>query len=383
MFINPAISQAFNWTYNSNIPTSRVTVLDSAKALFPLGVYTPDTRAIETNKVIGSVPDKLEKALRLLESPENTTVDILLDAGLSTIFAVTEESNTGYFNDETFITTVGNLQQDWRTVADILIDFSENVRRDCMTILDPLRPIFISGKDSKVIEQDGSNFTTNIYTPLKESSAYESSYAAMYGNWVKIPDIFTNRKMWLPFSGYAAAVYARSDAAASTWAAPAGLNRGSFKCLDVAFNPNQKQRDRLYEMSVNPVVFFSGDGFTVWGQRTLQTKPTAFDRINVRRLFLTLERAVQKAMKYFVFEPNTDFTRTRVKNVITPLFEFAKNTEGLYDYLIVCDERNNTPDSIDRNELIIDIYLKPVRTAEFILVNFIATRTGQSFQELI
>jgi hypothetical protein len=130
-------------------------------------------------------------------------------------------------------------------------------------------------------------------------------------------------------------------------------------------------------------VFFSGDGFSVYGQKTLQTKPTAFDRINVRRLFLTLERAVQRTLKYFVFEPNTDFTRNRLKNVITPIFEYAKNTEGVYDYLIVADERNNTPDTIDNNELIVDIYLKPVRTAEFILVNFIATRTGQNFLELI
>ena len=130
-------------------------------------------------------------------------------------------------------------------------------------------------------------------------------------------------------------------------------------------------------------MFFSSEGFAVYGQKTLQTKPTAFDRINVRRLFLTLERAVQRTLKYFVFEPNTDFTRNRIKNVITPIFEYAKNTEGVYDYLIVADERNNTPDTIDNNELIVDIYLKPVRTAEFILVNFIATRTGQNFLELI
>ena len=149
------------------------------------------------------------------------------------------------------------------------------------------------------------------------------------------------------------------------------------------FNPNLKQRDRLYEIATNPVVFFSGDGFAVFGQKTLQNKPTAFDRINVRRLFLTLERATQRTLKYFVFEPNTEFTRTRLKSVITPIFEFAKNTDGLYDFEIVCDSRNNSGDTIDNNELIVDIYLKAVRSAEFILVNFIATRTNQNFQELI
>jgi phage tail sheath protein FI len=139
----------------------------------------------------------------------------------------------------------------------------------------------------------------------------------------------------------------------------------------------------LYTISINPIVNFSGDGYVVFGQKTLQAKPSAFDRINVRRLFVTLERAVQNAVKYFVFEPNTEFTRTRLKNTIVPIFELAKNTEGLYDYLIVCDERNNTPDVIDRNELAVDVYIKPVRAAEFILVNFIATRTSQNFQELI
>jgi phage tail sheath protein FI len=185
-------------------------------------------------------------------------------------------------------------------------------------------------------------------------------------------------------SGYAAAVYARTDSAAQPWIAPAGLNRGQItNIVDLAFNPNQKQRDFLYTISINPVVLFSGDGYTIFGQKTLQNKPSAFDRVNVRRLFLTLERATQQALRYFVFEPNTEFTRTRLKNTIAPIFELAKNTEGLYEYLIVCDERNNTPDVIDRNELAVDIYIKPVKAAEFILVNFIATRTGQNFQELI
>jgi len=211
-----------------------------------------------------------------------------------------------------------------------------------------------------------------------------NNYTATYGNWAKIYDSFTDRNFWIPFSGYAAAVYARTDRNTQPWFAPAGLNRGVVgNILDLAINPNQKQRDSLYTIGVNPVVFFSGDGFVIYGQKTLQNKPTAFDRINVRRLFLTLERATQRSLRYFVFEPNTEFTRTRLKNTISPIFELARNTEGVYDYLIVCDERNNTPDTIDRNELIVDIYIKPVKAAEFILVNFIATRTGQNFQEFI
>jgi hypothetical protein len=382
--INPTISKNFDWTTNSTLPTSRVTVADDAKGLFPVGVYVPDSRMVEATKIIGNVPGKLNKSLRTLETLEDSVVDVLVDGGLSTIYSVTEYATSLSFNDETFVDSPSSVQLNWQAVANELVNFSQNTRKDCMTIVDPARSIFISGRDSKVIDGEDKTFTLDIYNHLRSSvGTFESNYAATYGNWVKVPDLFTGRNMWMPFSGYAAAIYARSDAAANTWAAPAGLTRGVFNVLDIAFNPNQKQRDRLYEISVNPVVFFTNEGFSVMGQKTLQTRPTAFDRINVRRLFLTLERAVQRTLKYFVFEPNTDFTRNRLKNTITPIFEYAKNTEGLYDYLIVCDERNNTPDTIDNNELIVDIYLKPVRTAEFLLVNFIATRTGQNFQELI
>ena len=153
---------------------------------------------------------------------------------------------------------------------------------------------------------------------------------------------------------------------------------------DIALYPNQKQRDQLYDqVNINPVAFFPSEGFVIFGQKTLQSQPSAFDRVNVRRLFLYLEKRTRETVKYFVFEPNTLFTRTNVINVLTPIFEDAKNNEGLDDYLIVCDERNNTPDVIDANELVVDIYLKPVRAAEFILVNFYATRTGQDFSEIV
>lgn len=390
MYVNPDVSTNYAWTVNSTLPTSRVTVGATAQGLFPVGVYTPDSLAVADNKQIGLVPLKLEKVLRTIENPENTVVDVLVDAGLSTIYStnqyVTEDSvGAGSYDDETFVDAVSSIKDDWKAVVNVLINFSENTRKDCFTIIDPPRSVFVMGRDTKVIDVDGKTFTTDIYNPLKDCvDTIETNYAAVYGNWIKNADLFTGKKIWLPFSGYAAGIFAKSDAIGNTWAAPAGFNRAMFNnALDIAFNPNQKQRDRLYEIAVNPVVYFSGDGYTIFGQKTLQNKPTAFDRINVRRLFLTLERAVQKTVKYFVFEPNTEFTRKRLINTIIPIFNYAKNTQGLYDFLIVSDDRNNTPDTIDNNELIVDIYIKPVRTAEFILVNFIATRTGQNFQELI
>ena len=385
MYVNPAIAKQFKWTGNTTVPLGALKTDVAARGLFPLGVYKPDTREQELGKVIGDVTLKMDKALRSIESTETTTVDIVIDGGLSNIYASTQALATADYDDERALAVTSEAKDAWLAVANTLVTFSQNNRKDCISIIDPLRSIFVNGRDAKVSDSLTKTFTQDIYTPLREctSALGDTNYAALYGNWIKLNDIYSSRRFWAPFSGYAAAVMARSDAAGQFWTPPAGLNRGGFSALDVAFNPNQKQRDRMYEISVNPVVFFTGDGFTVLGQKTLQSRPTAFDRINVRRLFLALERATQRTLKYFVFEPNTVFTRSRVVNTLQPIFANAKATDGVYDYLIVCDERNNTSETIDQNELVIDIYLKPVKAAEFILVNFVATRTGQSFSEVL
>ena len=177
---------------------------------------------------------------------------------------------------------------------------------------------------------------------------------------------------------------ASTDASVGPWGAPAGFNRGIINdAVDIAISPNQRQRDDLYNVNLNPIATFQDRGNVFFGQKTLLKKPSAFDRINVRRTFLYLEKITKRTMQYFLFENNTLFTRSRVQNTLTPFFERVKADDGLYDYLIVCDERNNTPEVIDQNELVVDIYLKPVKTAEFILVNFYATRTDTNFEELI
>ena len=388
VLINPNISTRTNWsTLSSADPSTAVRVASDNRALYGLGTFVPTYTV--TNKYVGNINTKLQRALTLIESPELVNIDVVVDGGLSTISAVV--SSEVEFDDSVFVNTssLSSSSSDyvtrWRNVFNTFNNFAQNVRKDCVFISDPFRYIFVNGSDTKVASLKNFNFATNIYTPLKTAfNGIESNYAATYGNWVKVYDQYSDKRVWVPTSGFAAAAFARTDSTAQPWIAPAGLTRGVINnIVDIAFNPNQKQRDFLYPISINPVVFFNTDGFVIFGQKTLQTKPSAFDRINVRRLFLALEKSVQRSLRYFVFEPNTEFTRTRLRNTITPVFELAKNTEGVYDYLIVCDERNNTPDSIDRNELSVDIYIKPVRAAEFILVNFIATRTGQNFQELI
>ena len=396
-----------------------------ADSLFPVGIYS-DTASVE--KSIGNLPQKLERAFELVDNSDLYTIDLAIEAGLGTVYVNSiEESGTTdlftasatVFSDNLplkpisafYVTSFDKLDEEgmrlranYTSVANVFVNMAQNQRKDFMVILDPLRNILVQGPNSKVINSKKvwspnagvgtnpeapnyvtANFSQHIYWPLRHQFALlNTSYATTYANWVQVLDNATNRQTWVPFSGFAAATMARTDANFQPWFAPAGFTRGIVSnASDLAIYPKQKQRDQLYKIALNPVAFFPNEGFVVFGQKTLLKKPSAFDRINVRRLFLNLERATKNTAKFFVFEPNTLFTRTQVVNVLSPLFENAKNTEGLYDYRIICSELNNTPEVIDNNELKIDIYIQPVRTAEFILVNFYATRTGANFDEII
>jgi len=243
----------------------------------------------------------------------------------------------------------------------------------------------VQGANIKVLDIPTNSFSDNVYWPLKNLFAsIDTSYVCTFANCGKVADIASNQQVWVPFSGFAAAAMANTDSSFQPWYAPAGFARGViFGLVDIAVYPKQKQRDLLYKINLNPVTFFPAEGFVIFGQKTLQKRPSAFDRINVRRLFLNLETATRDTVKYFVFEPNTLFTRTQVLNSLTPIFDNAKNTQGIYDYLLICDERNNPPAIIDDNTIVVDVYIKPVRAAEYILCNFYATRTGTNFQEIV
>lgn len=375
--------------------------LRRADSLFSFGAY--DTTVLN-NKLIGSVPSKVRRVQDLVENVDLYNLSIVPEAGLGTIFAAAEYnsdvlSGANVFDDtipldmegfyvtqhEGFTGNAANIRADYNAVASELVSFAQNVRKDHIVVLDPIRNTLIQGENSKIIDDPSKNFSQHIYWPLRHNFAtLNTSYAATYATFAKVFDDGLSKQTWVPFSGFAAATYANTDANFQPWFAPAGFSRGVvLGSNDLPIYPTQKQRDQLYKINLNPVAFFPAEGFVIFGQKTLLKKPSAFDRINVRRLFLFLEVATRNTVKYFVFEPNTLFTRTQVVNVLTPIFDLAKNTQGVYDYLLICDERNNTPDVIDQNELVVDIYIKPVRAAEFILVNFYATRTGQDFQELL
>ena len=383
-----------------------VATYSSTADLAPLGQFTNQK---VTTKILGDIPTKLERSLDNIKNDEVYNIDIVTEAGLGTIHAIASASATpAYYDDVSYSAAISGAVNGLRTSSDVTFPASVTLRNnystifnkfekfvkppyeggdrgDCIFVADPIRQILIKGENTKPLADKTKNFQTEIYWPIRHQFENENtSYATTYGNWMAIADSYSGKQCWVPSSGYAAAAMARTDAVAFPWFAPAGFTRGLISFAnDIAVNPNQKQRDELYKANINPIAQFPGSGIVIFGQKTLQKKPSAFDRINVRRLFLSLERPTKQLARQFVFEQNSEFTRTRLVNALTPLFERAKNNEGLFDYLIVCDERNNTPAVIDANELVVDIYLKPTRTAEFILVNFYATRTDANFQELV
>lgn len=260
------------------------------------------------------------------------------------------------------------------TVKQELVDICES-RKDCMTILDCRQTDVVNNTGSEVGDlRDYRNVTLNENT----------SYAAIYGNWLEVFDTWAGKYRWIPASGHVAGIFANTDDVSDPWFAPAGLNRALLTNVrKLAWNPTLGQRDILYKNGINPITSFSGQGKVIWGQKTLLDKSSAFNRINVRRLFIVLEKAISTAAKYFIFEPNDEYTRSQMVNMIEPFLRDVKGRRGIYDYLVVCDERNNTDERIDRNELWVDIYLKPTRAAEFIVLNFVATKTGASFSEIL
>lgn len=397
-----------------NLTTSNLAVLSGqigyADSLYALGAFTNTTFK---DKSLGSISQKVRRSLEGVRNDDIYDIDLVVEAGLGTIAvakAAYAVDNSGFDNYDEFNygTTLKAYMETLRTSAalsttgetvralyqDVFSTFETfcsppydgGGRGDCVFIADALRHICITGRDTKILsDRANRNFQKDVYWAIRHQfELVNSSYAAVYANWCKIYDNYTGRFVWIPFSGFAGSTIANSEAATFPWIAPAGFTRGLISTsTDIAINPNQKQRDELYKSNINPVAFFPSQGQVVFGQKTLLKRPSAFDRINVRRLFLALERPTRKAAQFFVFEPNTTFTRTRLINTLTPIFQKAKATEGLYDFIIICDERNNTPEVIDNNELVVDIYIKPVRAAEFILVNFYATRTDANFQEII
>jgi hypothetical protein len=254
-----------------------------------------------------------------------------------------------------------------------LIDNLAEVRKDCV--------VFISPERSDVVD----NFNGEVTDILEyRNSLSSSSYAFMDCGWKYQYDKYNDVYRWTPLNGDIAGLAARTDRDRDPWYSPAGLTRGIIKnVVKLAWNPSKAQRDDLYSKGVNPVVSFTGEGTLLYGDKTLLNRPSAFDRLNVRRLFIVLEKAIARAARSSLFEFNDQFTRAQFVNLVEPFLRDVQGRRGITDFRVVCDESNNSGEVIDRNEFIGDIYVKPARSINFIQLNFVAVRTGVSFEEIV
>jgi phage tail sheath protein FI len=219
-----------------------------------------------------------------------------------------------------------------------------------------------------------------IENVVSMASQFDSNYGATYYPWVKIVDTNSNRVIPVPPSVVMMSVFAANDQVAAEWFAPAGLNRGGIPAaVQVIDRLTHSERDSLYEGRVNPIAAFPGQGIVAWGQKTLQRQPSALDRINVRRLLIALKKFIASSSRYLVFEQNVAATRQRFLNIVNPYLDGVQQRSGLYAFKVVMDESNNTPDLVDRNILYGQIYLKPSKTAEFIVLDFNVLPSGATF----
>ena len=399
-------------------------------SLLPFGTYTD---AESTDKKIGEVPAKLERALQLVENDElYPDIDIILEGGLGTIYinakgdleddmtnseangksATSEQGNDTYSNifDENKILRgiedlrtsrsaltkdAQNVKENYNAVQSVFTRFANSMqnggRGDTFYISDVPRGILIKGKDTKIAniygtklennsyeygEQINHSFPTSIYYPIFHTfNDIVSSYMSTYAQWIKIHDSNSAQKVWIPISGYIAASMAATDAVYGPWYAAAGMRRGVINgVLDYAISPTLSQRTDLYKICINSVPKIPNYGVTIWGIRTMSKKDSAFDQNTCRRTFLYMEKKIKQLLRYYLFEPNTSYTRLQIFNDIDPFLENIKNSGGIYSYNLVTDTTINTPEVINNGDLAVRISAAPTRTAENIVVEFVANK---------
>jgi phage tail sheath protein FI len=277
-----------------------------------------------------------------------------------------------FANDELYDISLLPLGAASSTVVNFAISSVAEVRKDVI--------VFASPELADVVNNAGTE-ATDVVT-FRESLT-SSSYAVLDSGWKYQYDRYNDVYRYVPLNGDTAGLAVRTDFVADPWFSPAGFNRGQVKnVVKLAYSPSKADRDTLYKKGVNPVVTFPGNGTVLFGDKTLLAKPSAFDRINVRRLFIVLEKAIATAAKFQLFEFNDPFTRAQFRNLVEPFLRDVQGRRGITDFKVVCDESNNTAQVIDTNNFVADIFIKPARAINFIQLNFIATRTGISFEEV-
>jgi len=306
----------------------------------------------------------------------NTPTNESLSAGSDGSTVTTGEMKTAYekFSDADTV-DVGLIiaGKGDGTHVDNLITIAEN-RKDAV--------VFASPERSDVVNVTNSHTQTENVKDFFDSRR-SSSYAVFDSGYKYMYDKYSDVYRFVPLNGDIAGLAARTDSIADSWFSPAGFNRGVVRgVVKLAYNPTKAQRDILYPKRINPVATFPGQGTVLFGDKTALSSPSAFDRINVRRLFIVLEKAISTASKFQLFEFNDEFTRANFRNIVEPFLREVQGRRGITDFLVVCDETNNTGDVIDRNEFVAEIFVKPARSINFVTLQFVATRTGVAFEEV-
>ena len=302
-------------------------------------------------------------------------------AGLAAGYQLFEDDN---LNSADFILmgSGNHTKETTQSLANKIISVAE-IRKDAVAFVSPHRGAFLSdGSAGSVTVFNDSQITDNVisfFAPVSSSSfaVFDSTYKYMY-------DRFSDTFRYVPMNGDIAGLCARNDINNFPWFSPAGTARGAIlNAVKLAYNPSQTQRDQLYSNRINPIIFSPGGGIVLFGDKTGLGKASAFDRINVRRLFIFLENAISSAARDQMFEFNDEITRTNFVNIVEPFLRDVQAKRGIFDFRVICDETNNTAAIIDNNEFVADIFIKPARSINFIGLTFVATRTGVSFEEVV
>jgi phage tail sheath protein FI len=306
-------------------------------------------------------------------------LDITLTGGADDFAPTDGNKQTAYAifaNDELFDISLVIAGKASPTVATYIINNVAEVRKDCI--------VFVSPEDVS----DGSIILGSDVSAIGKITAYRdvlpsTSYAVLDTGYKYQYDRYNDKFRYIPLNGDVAGLCARTDYTDDPWFSPGGLNRGQIKnVVKLAVNPGKTQRDTLYKKGVNPVVTFPGEGTVLFGDKTLLAAPSAFDRINVRRLFIVLEKAIATAAKFQLFEFNDGFTRAQFRNLVEPFLRDVQGRRGVTDFRVKCDETNNTGEVIDRNEFVAEIFVKPNRSINFITLTFVASRSSVNFNEI-
>ncbi len=362
----PFVSKASDANVNGNSNYYRQVIFNSSQYVYATGPvnysttsFTWDRPAANNNFAVLTTNPTITLSGGLEFNPTDGDIQNAYD-----LFANKEEIDislvlTGSANT--------NIQQ-------YVIDNVVNSRKDCVAFISP--PI-------TAIDSINTTPTAGINTWLA-SLARSSSYVVADSGWKYMYDKYNNTYRYIPLNGDIAGLCVNTDTVRDPWFSPAGFNRGQIKnAIKLAWNPNKTQRDVLYAAGVNPVVSFPGQGIVLFGDKTLQNKPSAFDRINVRRLFIVLEKTIARAAEFSLFEFNDEFTRAQFVALVTPFLRDVQGRRGIYDFRVVCDTTNNTPQVIDSNQFVGDIYIKPARSINFIQLNFVAVATGVDFTTIV